>query len=111
MHEASKLKTKPSSLRLVDNNHITFGRAFHQNANILYDFIEKVKPILASLFLGYDMKKISMATFSIEGGKKEVDSIEREVVKKAGKFSGRSCGPQYGETAYRLTFAICYLRV
>ena len=57
------------------------------------------------------MQKVSLATYLIEGEKKDVDAIEANVKDAAWKFWGVTAGPKYGDRAYLMTFTICYIRV
>lgn len=111
MYEVSKFKTKPSSLRLVDNDHFQLGQALQQNASIFGEIVDQVKKAAASLLLRYDMKTVSLATYLIEGEKDDVDAIEDKVKDAAWKYWGINAGPKYGDRAYLMTFTICYIRV
>ena len=111
MYEVSKFRTKPSSLRLVDNQHFQLGQALHQNKSIFGELVDQFKKAGASLILGYDMQKVSLATYLIEGEKEDVDAIEDKVKDAAWKLWGISAGAKYGERAYLMTFTICYIRV
>lgn len=110
MYEVSKFRTKPSSLRLVDNTHFQLGQALQQNKNIFEEVAYHLKRGFCWL-TRYDMKKISFATYLIEGKKEDVEQIEANVLKAAWKFWGLNAGPKYGEKAYLMTFTICYIRV
>ena len=111
MHEVSKFRTKPSSLRLVDNVHFQLGQALHQNKSIFGEIIDQAKKATASIVLRYDMNKVSLATYLIEGEKQDVDPIEAKIKDAAWQFWGLTAGPKYGERAYLMTFTICYIRV
>lgn len=111
MYEVSKLRTKPSSLRLVDNVHFQLGQALQQNKSIFGEMVDQIKKAAASVFLRFDMEKVSLATYLIEGEKRDVDAIEANVKDAAWKFWGVTAGPKYGDRAYLMTFTICYIRV
>ena len=111
MYEVSKFRTKPSSLRLVDNDHFQLGQALQQNASIFGEIIDQAKKAAAAVFLRFDMKKVSLATYLIEGEKDDVDAIEDKVKDAAWKHWGVNAGPKYGDRAYLMTFTICYIRV
>lgn len=111
MYEVGKFRTKPSSLRLVDNVHFQLGQALQQNKSIFGEIVDQFKKAGASWILRYDMNKVSLATYLIEGEKSDVDAIEDKVKDAAWKFWGINAGPKYGERAYLMTFTICYIRV
>lgn len=111
MHEVSKFRTKPSSLRLVDNTHFQLGQALQQNKSIFGEFVDQFKKFGASFILRYNMDKVSLATYLIEGDKDDVDPIEANVKAAAWKYWGITAGPKYGDRAYLMTFTICYIRV
>lgn len=111
MYEVSKLRTKPSSLRLIDNTHFQLGQGLKQNTSIFGEFVDLFKKHGASFFLRYDMKKIALATYMIEGKKVDVDRIESNIKDAAWKYWGIAAGQKYGERAYLMTFTICYIRV
>lgn len=111
MYEVSKFRTKPSSLRLVDNDHFQLGQALQQNASIFGEIVDQAKKAAAALVLRFDMKLVSLATYLIEGEKDDVDAIEDKVKDAAWKYWGVNAGPKYGERAYLMTFTICYIRV
>jgi alkyldihydroxyacetonephosphate synthase len=111
MYEVGKFRTKPSSLRLVDNVHFQLGQAVNQNASIFGEIIDQFKKFGASFILRYDMKKVALATYLIEGEKKDVDTIENNVRDAGWKFWGISAGAKYGDRAYLMTFTVCYIRV
>jgi alkyldihydroxyacetonephosphate synthase len=111
MYEVSKFSAKPSSLRLVDNVHFQLGHALHQNKSIFGEIMDELKKTGASIFLRYDMKKVALATYMIEGDKEDVDAIETKIKDTAGKHWGITAGSKYGERAYLMTFTICYIRV
>lgn len=111
MYEVGKFRTKPSSLRLVDNVHFQLGQALQQNKSIFGEIVDQFKKAGASWILRYDMDKVSLATYLIEGEKSDVDAIEDKVKDAAWKFWGINAGPKYGERAYLMTFTICYIRV
>lgn len=100
MYDVSKFRTKPSSLRLVDNVHFQLGQALQQNASFFGEFIDQFKKHGASLIFRYDMKKVALATYLIEGEKEDADAIEDKLKDAAWKFWGISAGPKYGERAY-----------
>lgn len=111
MYEVGKFRTKPSSLRLVDNIHFQLGQALQQNKSIFGEMVDQFKKAGASIFLRFDMEKVSLATYLIEGEKEDVDAIESKVKDAAWQFWGVTAGPKYGERAYLMTFTICYIRV
>lgn len=111
MYEASKLSAKPSSLRLVDNAHFQMGQAFQHYESIFDEVMEQFKKQCASLILRYDMKKVSIATYLIEGKTADADRIEKDIKRAAWKHWGISGGSKLGERAYLMTFTICYMRV
>lgn len=43
MYEVSKLRTKPSSLRLVDNVHFQLGHALHNNSGFIGELVDHFK--------------------------------------------------------------------
>lgn len=111
MYEVSKFRTKPSSLRLVDNLHFQLGQALQQNSSIFGEIVDQLKKFGASFILRYDMEKVALATYLIEGEKEDADAIEQKVKDTAWKYWGITAGPKYGERAYLMTFTICYIRV
>lgn len=111
MYEVSKFRTKPSSLRLVDNIHFQLGQALQQNKSIFGEIVDQFKKLGASIVLRYDMQKVALATYLIEGEKEDADAIEDKLKDAAWKLWGISAGPKYGERAYLMTFTICYIRV
>lgn len=111
MYEVGKLRTKPSSLRLVDSVHFQLGLALQQNKSIFGEIVDQLKKAGATFLLRFDLQKISLATYLIEGEKEDVDAIESNVKDAAWKFWGITAGSKYGERAYLMTFTICYIRV
>ncbi|CRK94929.1 CLUMA_CG008420, isoform A [Clunio marinus] len=110
MYEVSKFRTKPSSLRLVDNDHFQLGQALQQNKSIFGEIVDQFKKFGASFFLRYDMEKVSLATYLYEGEKEDADMIEDKIKDTAWKFWGIVAGQKYGERAYLMTYTICYIR-
>jgi alkyldihydroxyacetonephosphate synthase len=111
MHEVSKWPLKPSSLRLVDNDHIQAGIAYESHATYFAEWKGRIKTNFLRLFYGYDIKKVSLATYLIENTKDEVDKIETKLKKFAGVYKGVLGGPEFGRRSYLLTHVICYSRV
>ena len=111
MHEVSKWPLKPSSLRLVDNEHIQAGIAYESHASYFAAWKGKLKTNFLRLFYRYDIKKVSLATYLIENSKDEVRKIEDKIKKVASKFQGVLGGAEFGRRSYLLTHVICYSRV
>jgi alkyldihydroxyacetonephosphate synthase len=111
MHEVSKFTTKPSNLRLVDNFQFQIGNALRHNKNLFGDMVDFVKKHAASIFYGFNMDKVAIATYLIEGEEEEVNNIEAKLKDVAYKHWGLYAGPKYGERAYLMTLTVCYIRV
>lgn len=111
MYEISKLRTKPSSLRLVDNTHFQLGQALHNNSSFVGELVDDLKRFLGTYLFFYNLNKISLATYVIEGKKKDVDAIEDKLKDAAWRFWGVTAGPKYAARAYLMTFCVCYVRV
>jgi alkyldihydroxyacetonephosphate synthase len=111
MYAVSKFSQKPSNLRLIDNIHIQLGHALRHNKGIVGNLVDLFKIYGSSIFLGYDMKTASLATYLIEGEKDDADSIEGKLKETSWKYWGISGGSKYGERAYLMTFTVCYIRV
>ena len=109
--EIERKNCKPSSLRLVDNEHFQLGLALNQNNGILGEFVDEVKKTFARFILRYDLNKVALATFVTEGTKSETNDIYNAVISLGKSFGGFPAGPKYGERTYVMTFTICYIRV
>lgn len=110
LKEVSQYRTKPSSLRLIDNVHFLVGEAFSQNS-IFGKIVDGYLKWAGTFFYDYDYDKVAMATYLIEGRKDEAKELEKKLAKLAWKYYGYPCGAKFGERAYTMTFSIAYLRV
>lgn len=111
MYDVSKLSKKPSNIRLIDNIHYQLGNALQHNKSIIGDFIDFFKKNGASFFLRYNLNKVALATYLIEGEKDETNRVEKNIKTAAWKYWGIGGGSKYGERAYLMTFTVCYIRV
>lgn len=110
MYEVSKLPIRPSSLRLVDNKHVRIGLAFQHNKNVLGRILDFILLNGGKIFLRFDLKKIVVSTYQIEGEKSEVDNIESVMKNCASQFSGIYIGSKFAERTFQMTMTNCYLR-
>ncbi|CAG9803045.1 unnamed protein product [Chironomus riparius] len=110
MHEVSKLTTRPTSIRVIDNVHYRFGFAFQHNRNFFGKFVDMINIFGGQILYRLDIKKISMTTYLIEGEKDEINEIESQVKRCGTIHGGIVIGAKYAERAYQLTMTNCYLR-
>lgn len=111
MYDISKFTKKPSNVRLIDNIHFQLGNALQHNKSFVGDFVDFFKKKGASFFLRYDLNKVALATYLIEGNKDDSDCIEKNLKDAGWKYWGIGGGAKYGERAYLMTFTVCYIRV
>lgn len=72
MHEVSKLRQYPASLRLVDNTQFKFGQTLKPaNNSSWHHFVEECKKLFVTKIKGYDPEKMCAATVLYEGDKEE----------------------------------------
>lgn len=111
LFDVSKFRTKPSSLRLMDNIHFKFGQALQQNESVFGSIMDQIRKSVATGIFRYDMNKVAMAIYLIEGEKSDVDAIEKQLKSAAWKFWGVDAGAKYGDHSYLMTLTVCYFRV
>lgn len=111
LKEVSQFRSKPSSLRLIDNVHFLVGEAFNQNPSVIGKMVDGYLKWAGTFFYDYDYDKVALATYLIEGRKDETNQLENRLAKLAWKYYGYPSGAKYGERAYTMTFSIAYLRV
>lgn len=111
MYDVSKFNQKPSNIRLIDNIHFQLGNALQHNSSIFGDLVDFFKKQGTSIFFGFDLNKVALATYLIEGEKDEADSVEKRLKENAWKYWGLNGGEKYGKRAYLMTFTVCYIRV
>lgn len=112
MHDVSKFTLKPSSLRLIDNYHVQLGLAFEHHENFLMELFDYIKKFTVQHVLRYDMAKVAMATYVLEGcDSDEIEMIEEKLRMTAKMHMGLMSGAKFGRKAYLMTYVICYTRV
>lgn len=110
-HEVARNNVIPSSLRLLDNVHVQFGHVLRFNTSLVGEIMDRVKKFGLTRILGFDENKFSVATYLVEGDKKDVDQQEDKLLDIAKKFGGVKAGAKYGRMGYLLTFTVGYTRV
>lgn len=110
LYELSKTSYVPSSVRLVDNVQFRFGQALKPRAQGLKALISKIEKFFVLNLKGFDAKKMSAATFVMEGSRNEVAYQEKNILKLAKSHGGLVGGSGNGKRGYMLTFAIAYVR-
>lgn len=109
--ECVRKNVLPSSLRLLDSNHIQFGLALRFNASFFGEIVDRVKKAALTSLMGFDEASYALATFLIEGESKHVDQLESQLLAIAKSFGGFNIGEKYGKRGYLMTFTVGYSRV
>lgn len=112
MREVARRQLKPASVRLVDNEQFIFGQALKpETASFVSGFFDQLKKLYVTNFVGFKVDQMCVVTLLLEGGKKQVDSLEAEIMELGQQLGGISAGEENGKRGYMLTFVIAYLRV
>lgn len=109
IHECARKNCLPSSLRLVDNFHYKFGRAFKYYNSVFKKFIDAV--VFKALPFLVDENQCCFASFLIEGNKLESQQLEDKILSIASFYGAINGGPAHGEKGYQLTILVGYMRV
>ena len=111
MHACSKLKSYPTSCRLVDNEQFKFGSTMKPAPGSTWEHvIENIKKFYVLSVKGYDQDNLVACTLLFEGPKDEMERQHKEVLELGKKFKGMAGGPENGMRGYILTFLIAYTR-
>lgn len=111
MNDMSRTSLVPASLRLVDNFHYRVSQVVREHQGMIQEIIEPIKRGYLWYIKGFDQNKIAVATFKMEGDRKNVDVQDKTVREHAQKYSGIFAGEYHGRKAYDVTFHIGYIRV
>ena len=101
---------RPSSCRLLDNEHFRMGLALRSDPKYLG---QTVKGFIGKVFLKQSQfrpEKCVCVTITYEGSKEQVLAQKRAMHTLTNKYSGLRMGPEFGKNGYELTFLIAYLR-
>lgn len=112
LHEVSKKRICPASIRLMDNSQLQFGMAIKpdKNQSIVSCFMDKVKKAYITKLRGFKENKMCVCTLLFEGQTEAVAKQESSIYTIAGEHGGIPAGEEHGKSGYQLTFSIAYLR-
>ena len=95
----------------MDNEQFKFGHSLRAEANVLQRLKDGAKSLYLTVYKGFDLNQICVATLLFEGREDEVEIQERRIYNIAKQFGGLKAGEKNGERGYILTFVIAYIRV
>jgi alkyldihydroxyacetonephosphate synthase len=111
MHEVSKTKWWPTSLRLLDNTQFAFGATLKpENHNLWHNIVEGAKKFFVTKIKGFDVNNMVACTMVFEGDEDWCNQCHKSVVAIGKRFNGMVGGPENGMRGYLLTFLIAYSR-
>lgn len=96
MHEMSKQRIWPTSLRMVDNDQYRFSRALKGEKTLWDEFMESVAQFYLQKVKGFNPLKLAAATCMFEGEKTLCEEQERAMIKIAKKHGAVIAGAEHG---------------
>eukprot|EP00559_Dactyliosolen_fragilissimus_P000253 CAMPEP_0184874228 /NCGR_PEP_ID=MMETSP0580-20130426/42276_1 /TAXON_ID=1118495 /ORGANISM="Dactyliosolen fragilissimus" /LENGTH=608 /DNA_ID=CAMNT_0027377213 /DNA_START=5678 /DNA_END=7504 /DNA_ORIENTATION=+ len=104
-------KIKPASVRLLDNKQFRLGRSMSTSSSFLASVKNKFKALLLQKSTNSgSFHALVCCTICFEGTESETKLQKEQIKCLASKHGGVLAGAQVGESGYRLTFSIAYLR-
>jgi alkyldihydroxyacetonephosphate synthase len=111
MRDLAKNRVFPASCRVVDNLQFQFAYAFSPAKTGAKEILlNKIKKYYVTKIIGFDPKRMCVATLLFEGMKDEVELQQKKLYNIAKIYNGIKGGPEAGIRGYFLTFVIAYIR-
>ncbi|DAZ93335.1 TPA: hypothetical protein N0F65_010801 [Lagenidium giganteum] len=112
MHEITRTKCVPASIRLLDNTQFQLGQALKPTSACAFTqgVVDFAKKTYVTKWRGYDVSTMCAATVLMEGTEEEVERQQKAIQAIAKKHHGMVGGAESGKRGYFFTYIIAYLR-
>eukprot|EP01117_Protostelium_nocturnum_P006858 TRINITY_DN2456_c1_g2_i1.p1 TRINITY_DN2456_c1_g2~~TRINITY_DN2456_c1_g2_i1.p1 ORF type:complete len:623 (+),score=238.65 TRINITY_DN2456_c1_g2_i1:97-1965(+) len=111
LHEISRQRLAPASIRLVDNAQFKFGQVLKPEDHSQWnEWVDAAKKWYVTAWKGFSIDKMTAATLLFEGNAADVALHQKKIYAIAAQFGGINGGEDAGRRGYFLTYMIAYIR-
>lgn len=110
IREIARRRLQPSSIRLLDNLHVTIGAAL-STETWFSSIVKKIGQFYLETLRGFRRGELALCMLLFEGDSQTVQSHEQQLYAIAYKHGAINGGTAHGERGYKMIFVAVYIRV